>query len=110
MVIPDHFACLLGNLYAGQESTVRTGHGKTDWFHIRKGVHQGCLLSPYLYILYAAYIMRNPELDETQAVIKTAARNINNLRYANDTKIMAKSEEELKSLMMKVKGESKSLA
>ena len=98
--------CLLRNLYAGQEATVRTGHGKTGWFQIGKGVHQGCILSPYLFNLYAEYIMRNTGLDETQAGIKTAGRNINNLRYANYTALMVESEEELKSLLMKVKEES----
>ena len=106
MGIPDHLACLLRNLYAGQEATVRTGHGTTDWFQIRKGVHQGCTLSPCLFNLYAEYIMRNAGLDEVQAGIKIAGRNINNLRYADDTTIMAESEEELKSLLMKVKEES----
>ena len=110
MVIPDHFTCQMRNLYVGQESTVRTGHGTTDWFYIREAVRQGCILSPYLHILYAAYIMRNAELDETQAVIKTAARNINNLRYVDDTILMSKSEKELKSLLMKVKEERKWLA
>src|SRR5574338_1483123 len=104
--IVDHLTCLLRNLYAGQEATVRTGHGTTDWFQIAKGVHQGCILSPYLFNLYAEYIMRNAELDEAQAGIKTAGRNINNLRYADDTTLMAESEEELKSLLMKVKEES----
>ena len=106
MGIPDHLTCLLRNLCAGQEATVRTGHGTTDWFHIGKGVCQGCILSPYLYNLYAEYIMRNAELDEAQAEIKIARRNINNLRYADDTTLMAESEEELKSLLMKVKVES----
>ena len=103
MGIPDHLTCLLRNLYAGQEETVRTGHGTTDWFEIRKGVHQGCILSPCLFKLYAEYIMRNARLDEAQAGIKTAGRNINNLRYADDTSLLAGSEEELKSLLMKVK-------
>ena len=94
------------NLYAGQEATVRTGHGTTDWFHIGKGVRQGCILSPCLFNLYAEYITRNAGLDEAQAGIKIARRNINNLRYADDTTLMAESEEELKSLLMKVKGES----
>ena len=93
------------NLYAGQEATVRTGHGTTDWFQIRKGVHQGCVLSPFLFNLYAEYIMQNAKLDEAQAGIKIAGRNINNLRYADNTTIMAKSKE-LKSLLMKVKEES----
>jgi len=97
--------CLLRNLYAGQEETVRTGHGTTDWFQIGKGVRQGCILSPYLFNLYAEYIMRNAGLEETQAGIKIARRN-NNLRYADDTTLMAESEEELKSLLMKVKNES----
>ena len=99
--IPDHLTCLLRNLYAGQEATVRTGHGTTDWFQIGKGVHQGCILSPYLFNLYKEYIMQNARLDETQARIKIAGRNINNLRYANDTTRMAEREE-LKSLLMKV--------
>ena len=104
--IPDHLICLLRNLYAGQEATVRTGHGTTDWFQIGKGVCQGCILSPCLFNLYAEYIMRNAGLEETQAGIKIAGRNINNLRYADDTTLMAESEEELKSLLMKVKVES----
>ena len=103
--IPDHLTCLLRNLYAGQEATVRTGHGTTDWFHIRKGVCQGCILSPCLFNFYAEYIMRNAGLEEAQAGIKIARRSINNLRYADDT-LMAESEEELKSLLMKVKEES----
>ena len=98
--------CLLRNLYAGQEATVRTGHGKTDWFQIGKGVHQGCILSASLFNLYTAYIMRNARLDEAQAGIKIAGRNINNLRYAHDATLMAESEKELKSLLMKVKEES----
>ena len=97
--------CLLRNLYAGQEAAFRTGHGTTDWFHIRKGVHQGCVLSPCLFNLYAEYIMRNPGLDEAQVGIKIAGRNINNLRYTDDTSLMAESEEKLKSLLMKVKEE-----
>ena len=101
--IPDHLTCLLRNLYAGQEATVRTGHGTTDWFQIGKGVHQGCLLSPCLFNLYAEYIMRNTGLEEAKAGIKIARRNINNLIYADDTTLMAKSEEELKSFLMKVK-------
>ena len=101
MGIPDHLSCLLRNLYAGQEATVRTGHGTTDWFQIGKGVHQ--VLSPYLFNLYAEYIMRNAGLDEAQTGIKIAKRNINNLRYADDTTLMAESKEELKSLLMKVK-------
>ena len=106
MEISDHLTCLLRNLYAGQEATVRTGHRTTDWFQIRKGVYQGCILSPCLFNLYAEYIMRNARLDEAQAGIKIAGRNINNLRYADDTTLMAESEEELKSLLMKVKGEN----
>ena len=106
MGIPDHLTCLLRNLYAGQEATVRTGHGTMDWFHIGKGVRQGCILLPCLFNLYAEYIMRNAGLDETQAGIKIAVRNINNLRYADDTTLLAESEEELKSLLMKVKEES----
>ena len=102
----DYLTCLLRNLYAGQEATVRTGHGTTDWFQIGKGVCQGCILSPGLFKLYAEYIMRNVGLEETQARIKIAGRNINNLRYADDTTLMAESEEELKSLLMKVKEES----
>ena len=94
------------NLYAGQEATVRTGHGKTDWFQIRKGVRQGCILSPYLFNLYAEYIMRNAGLEEVQAGTKIARRNINNLRYADDTTLMAETEEELKSLLMNMKQES----
>ena len=104
--IPDHLSCLLRNLYAGREATVRTGHGTTDWFPIRKGVHQSCKLSPCLFSVYAEYIMRNAGLDEAQAGIKIAGRNINNLRYADDTTLMAENEEELKSLLMKVKEES----
>ena len=98
---------LLRNLYAGQEATVRIGHGTTDWFQIGKGVHQGCILSPYLFNLYAEYIMRNAGLDETQAGIKVARRNIHNLRYAFDTTLMEESEEELKNLLIKVKGSEK---
>ena len=105
MGIPDHLTCLLRNLYAGQEATVRTGHGTTDWLQIGKGVHQGCILSPSLFNLYAEYIMRNTGLEEAQAGIKIAGRNINNLRYADDTTLMAESEEELKNLL-KVKEES----
>ena len=104
--IPDHLTCLLRNLYAGQEATVRTGHGTTDWFQIRKGVRQGCILSPCLFNLYAEYIMRNAGLDKAQAGIKIARRNINNLRYADDTTLTAESEEKLKSLLMKEKEES----
>ena len=106
MGIPHHLTCLLRNLYAGQEATVRTGHGTTDWFQVGKGVLQGCILSPCLFILYAEYIMRNAGLEEAQAGIKIDGRNINNLRYADDTTLMAESEEELKSLLMKVKEES----
>ena len=106
MGISDQFTCLLRNLYAGQEAAVRTGHGPTDWFQIRKEVRQGCILSPCLFNLYAEYIMKNAMLDEAQARIKIAGRNINNLRYADDTTLMAESEEELKSLLMKVKEES----
>ena len=102
--------CLLRSLYAGQEATVRTGHGTTDWFQIGKGIHQGCILSPCLFNLYAEYILRNAGLDEAQAGIKIAGRNINNLRYADDKTLMAESEEELKSLLMKVKEESERLA
>ena len=105
MGIPDHLTSLLRNLYAGQEATVRTGHGTTDWFQIRKGVHQSYILSPCLFHLYAEYIMRNAGLDEAQAGIKIAGRNINNLRYADDTTLMAESEEELKSLLMKEESE-----
>ena len=105
MGIPDHLTCLLRNLYAGQEATVRTEHG-TDWFQIGKGVRQGCILSPCLFNLYAKYIIRNTGLEETQAGIKITRRNINNLRYVDDTTLMAESEEELKSLLMKVKEES----
>jgi len=106
MGIPDYLICLLRNLYAGQEATVRTGHGTTDWFQIGKGVHQGCILSPYLFNLCAEYIMRNTGLEEAQAGIKIAGRNINNLRYADNTTLMAESEEELKRLLIKVKEES----
>ena len=106
MGIPDHLICLLRNLYAGQEATVRTGHGTTDWFQTGKGVHQGCILSPCLFNLHAEDIMRNAGLEEAQAGIKIAGRNINNLGYADDTTLMAESEEELKSLLMKVKEES----
>ena len=102
MGIPDHLTCLLRNLYAGQEATVRTGHGTTDWFQIGKGVSQGCILSPCLFNLYAEYIMRNDGLEEIQTGIKIAGKNINNLRYADDTTLMAESEEELKNLLMKV--------
>ena len=106
MGIPDHLTRLLRNLYAGQEATVRTGHGTTDWVQIGKGVRQGCILSPCIFNLYAEYIMRNTGLEETQAGIKIAGRNINNLRYADDTILMAESEVELKRLLMKVKVES----
>ena len=106
MGIPDHVTCLLINLYAGQEATVRTGRGTTDWFLIGKEVHQGCILSPCLFNLYAEYIMRNAGLEEVQAGIKIAGRNINHLRYADDTTLMAESEEELKSILVKVKEES----
>ena len=106
MEIPDHLTCLLRNLYAGQEATVTTGHGTTDWFQIGKGVCQGCILSPCLFNFYAEYIVRNAGLEEAQAGIKIARRNINNLRYADDTTLMAESEEELKSLLMKVQEES----
>ena len=106
MGIPDHLTCLLRNLYAGQDATVRTGHGTTDLFQIGKGVCQGCILSPCLFNLYAEYIMRNAGLNEAQAGIKIAGRNSNNLRYADDTTLMAESEEEVKSLLMKVKEES----
>ena len=108
MGIPDHLTCLLRNLYAGQEATVGTGHETTDWFQIGKGVHQGCMWSPCLFNLYAEYIMQNARLDEAQAGIKIARRNINNLRYADDTTLMAEREKELKSLLMKVKDECKS--
>ena len=108
MWIPDHLTCLLRKLYAGQEATVRTGHGTTDWFQIGKGVCQGCILSPCLFNFYAEYIMWNARLDEAQAGIKIARRNINNLRYTDDTILMAESEEELEILLMKVKGEWKS--
>src|SRR5574337_1951800 len=106
MGIPDHLTCLLRNLYAGQEATVRTGHGTTDWFQTKKGVRQGCILSPCLFNLYAEYIMRNARLDEPQAGIKIAWRNMNNLRYTDDTTLMAESEEEFKSLLMRVKEDS----
>ena len=109
MGIPDHLTCLLRDLCAGQEATVRTGHGKTDWFQIGKGVCKGYILSPCLFNLYTEYIMRNAGLDEAQAGLKIARRNINNLRYADDTTLMSESEEELKSLLMKVKEESEKL-
>ena len=108
--IPDHLTCLLRNLYVGQEATVTTGHRTTDWFQIGKGVCQGWILSPCLFNLYAEYIMRNARLEEAQAGIKISGRNINNLRYANDTILMAESKEELKSLLMNVKEESENLA
>ena len=110
MGIPDHLTCLLRNLYAGQETTVRTEHGTMDWFQTGKGVCQGCMLSPCLFNLYTEYIMRNAGLDEAQAGIKIAGRNINNLRYADDTTLMAESEEELKSLLVKMKEESEKVA
>ena len=106
MGIPDNLPCLLRNLHAGQEATERTGHETTDWYQIRKGVRQGCILLPCLFNLYALYIMKNARLDEAQAGIKISRRNINNLRYADDTTLMAESEEKLKSLLMKVKEES----
>ena len=106
MGLPHHLTCLLRNLYAGQEATVRTGHGTTDWLQIGKGVCQGCILSPRLFNFYAEYIMRNAGLEEAQAGVKIAGRNINNLRYADDTTLMAESEEELKNLLMKAKEES----
>ena len=104
--MPDHLTSLLRNLYAGQEATVRTGHGTTDWFQIGKGVHEGCILSPCLFNLYAEYIMRNAGLEEAQAGIKIAGRNINKFRHADDTTLMAEREEELNSLLMKVKEKS----
>ena len=110
MGIPDHLTCLLRNLYAGQEATVRTGHGTTDWFQIGEGVRQGCILSPCLFNLYAEYLMRNAGMDVAQPGIKIDGRNIRKLRYANDTTLMPESEEELKSLLMKVKEESEKLA
>ena len=110
MGIPEHLACLLRNLYAGQEATVRTAHGTTDWFQIGKGVRQGCILSLCLFNFYAEYIMRNAGLEETQARVKIARRNINNLRYADDNTLMAENKEELKSLLMKVKEVSEKLA
>ena len=106
MGLPDHLTCLLRNLYAGQEATVRTGHGTTDWFQIGKGIHQGCISSPCLFNFYAEYIMRNAGLEEAQAGIKIVGRNINEFRYADDSNLMAESKEELKSLLMKVKEES----
>ena len=110
MGIPDHLTCLLRNLYAGQEATVRTGHGTMDWFQIGKGVPEGCILSPCLFNLHAEYIMPNARLDEAQAGIKVSGRHINDLRYADDTTLMAESKEELKSLLMKVKEESEKVA
>ena len=110
MGIPDHLTCLLRNLYADQETAVRTGHGTGDWFQIGKGVRQACILSPCLFNLYAEYIVRNIGLEEVQAGIKITRRNINNLRYADDTTLMAESEEELKSLLIKVKRRVKKLA
>ena len=110
MGMPDHLTCFLRKLYAGKEAIVRTGHGTTDWFQIGKGVHQGCILSPCLFNLYAEYIMRNAGLEEAQTIIKIAGRNISNLRYADDTIFMAESEEALKSLLMKVKEIVKKLA
>ena len=110
MGIPDHLTCFLRNLYAGQEATVRNGHGRKDWFQIGKGVHQGCILSPCLFNLYAEYIMINAGLDEAQARIKIVGRNISNLRYADDTTFMAESEEELKSPLMKMKEESEKVS
>ena len=106
MAIPDHLTCLLRNLYAGQEATVRTGHATRDWFQIRKGLQQGCILSPCLFSLYAEHIRRNTRLDEAQAGIKIVRKDINNLRYADDTTLMAESEEELQSLLIRVKKES----
>ena len=106
MGIPDHLTCLLRNLYTGQEATAKTGHGTTNWFQVGKGVHQGCILSPYLFNLYAEYIMQNARLDEAQAGIKTAGRNINNLRYADDTTLRAERKEEWRSLLIKVKEKS----
>ena len=107
MGIPDHLTCLMRNLYADQEATVRTGHGTTDWFQIGKGIHQGYILSPCLFDLYTDYIMQNARLDEEQAGIKISGRNISNLRYTDDTTLMAKSEEKLNSLLMKVKESEK---
>ena len=106
MEIPDHLTCLLRNLYSGQETTVRTGHGTKDWFQIGKGICLGCILSPRLFNFYAVYIMQNARLDEAKAGIKIARRNISNLKYSDDTTLMAESEEELKSLLIKVKEES----
>ena len=109
MRLPDHLTCLLRNLYAGQQATVKTGHGTTNWLQIEKGVHQGCMFSPYLFNPFAKYIMKNAGLDEAQAGIKTARRNINNLRYADDTNLTAESKEEIKSLLMRVKEVSKKI-
>ena len=109
MGIPDHLTCLLRYLYAGQQATVRTGHGTKDWFQIGKVVHQGCILSPCLLNLYAEYIVQNARLDEVQAGIKVAGRNINNLRYTDDTTLMAENEEELKSLLIKIKEKSETV-
>ena len=109
MGIPEHLTYLLRNLYAGQEATVRTGHGTTDWFQIGKGAHQGCILSPCLFNLYTGYMIRNAGLEEAQAGTKISGRNINNLRYADDTTLMTESKEELKSFLMKVKEESKNV-
>ena len=106
MGIPDHLICLLRNLYAGQEATVKTGHGTTDWFQIGKELHQACIFSPCLFKLYAEYLMQNAGLDEAQARIKISRKNVNNLRYTDDTTLMAEHKEELKSLLMKVKEES----
>ena len=110
MGLPDHLSCLLRNLYAGQEATISSGHGTMDWFQIGKGVLQDCILSPCLFNFYAEYIMQNAGLDEAQAGIKIARRNINNLRYADDTTLMAEREEELKNLLMKMKRKVKKLA
>ena len=110
MGVPDHLTCLLRNLYVGEEATVRTGHGTTDWFQIGKGVCQGCILLPCLFNLYAEYIMRNVGVNEAQAGIKVSGRNINNLKYTDDPNFMAESEDELKSLLMKVKEESEKLS
>ena len=109
MGVPDHLTCILRNLYAGQEATVRTGYGATDWFQIRKGVRQGCILSPCLFNLYEKYIIQNARLDEAQVRIKIAGRNINHLRYADDTTLMAESEEELKSFLMEVEEERENI-
>ena len=109
MGIPEHLTCLLRNLYTGQEATVRTGHETTDWLQIRKGVHQGCILSPCLFNLYLDYIKQNARLDEVQAAIKIPRRNINNLRYTDETNLMAESEEQLKSLLLKLKEKSEKL-